>query len=249
MKLKLFFFLFTILFINANAQEYIFGKVVSEDNAELPDATVINIRTDERVSTNRDGHFMIAGRSGDELRIVKNGYERANRKITTENIGSPINIALVRVATLIPEVEIRQSITGDLKVDSKNLNRSRKVEKLAKDIDRYIAMKSDPKTMAPKPGEFVQPVTKGTFTIGKIKDKWDDLDLMKYLITALGDQYFEDLKIEKPLIEHFVLHVLKSGFERKAILKYGYCSNADLYRFQRAVLTKISSYRAPQTQK
>ncbi len=32
-----------------NAQEFIFGKVTSEDNIEMLDVTVINIRTDERV--------------------------------------------------------------------------------------------------------------------------------------------------------------------------------------------------------
>jgi hypothetical protein len=82
------------------------------------------------------------------------------------------------------------------------------------------------------------------FSIGKVKNKWDDVDLMKYLISALGEQYFIDLKIEKP-DSAFYLLCFCGGFERKNILKYGYCSDADLMRFQRAVFTRISSYRAP----
>jgi hypothetical protein len=248
-KLKLLFILFTIFFININAQDYIFGKVNSEDSSELPDVSVINIRTEERVTTNSDGHFMISGRAGDELRFVKNGYERSNKKITKENIASPINITLIRAATLIAEVEIKKGLTGDLKIDSKNLEQPKKVLKLKNDLAVYISQKSDPRLLAPRAGEFVQPVTKGTFSIGKVKDKWDDIDLMSYLQTALGDQYFADLKIDKSGIQHFILYILHSGFERKKILKYGYCSDGDLYRFQSAVLTKISSYRAPQTQK
>jgi hypothetical protein len=247
-KLKLFFILLTFFFIHINAQDYIFGKITSEDQNELPDVTVINIRTDERVATNRDGHFMISGRAGDELRFVKSGYERSNRKVTKENISAPINVVLVRAATLITEVEIKKEITGDIKIDSKNLNQPKKVQKLKSDLAIYMSQKSDPRIMAARPGEFVQPKGQG-FSIGKVKDKWDDIDLANHLAYALGEKYFTDLQIDKGLIPHFIYYVLAGGFERKKILKYGFCSDADLMRFQRAVLMRISSYRAPQTQR
>ncbi|MDC8106529.1 carboxypeptidase-like regulatory domain-containing protein [Chryseobacterium sp. B21-037] len=249
MKLKLLFLLSFIFFIQKiKAQDYLFGKITSEEHIEMPDVTVINIRTDERVTTNADGHFMISGREGDELRFIKSGYERMNRRITKDNISAPLSITLIRQTTLIEEVEVKKGLTGDMKVDSKNLNRPRKVEKLTQDIDKYIARKSDPRILAAKAGEFVQPKGQG-FSIGKVKDKWDDVDLMRYLRKSLGDQYFIDLKIDKSLIEHFIYYVLRSGFERRQILKYGFCSDADLMRFQRAVLARISSYRAPQTQR
>ncbi|QIY91201.1 carboxypeptidase-like regulatory domain-containing protein [Chryseobacterium gallinarum] len=248
MKLKLFFFLFLIFCTSAQAQSYIFGKVTSEDGAEMQDVTVINIRTDEMTMSNRDGHFMISGRAGDELRFVKAGYDRLMKKVTPENVQSPLNIILVRGTIQIPEVAVKQGITGNLKIDSRNFGPSRKVEKLTKEIDRYIAQKTDPRVLAARPGEFVQPKGQG-FSIGKVKDKWDDVDLMKYLRASLGDEYFTDLKIEKPQIDHFIYYVFAGGFERKKILKYGFCSDADLNRFQRFVLTRISSYRAPQTQR
>lgn len=248
MKLKLLFFLFSVFFIHSNAQDYIFGKIISEDQNELPEVTVINIRTDERVTTNRDGHFMILGKAGDELRFVKNGYERIQQKVTGQNISSPINITLVRAATLIAEVEIKKDITGDISIDSKNLNPPKKVQKLKSDLRLYMSKKSDPRILAARPGEFVQPKGQG-FSVGKIKDKWDDVDLSSYLHYALGETYFTDLKIDKALIQHFIYYVFAGGFERKNILKYGFCSDADLMRFQRAVLNRISSYRAPQTQR
>jgi len=247
-KLKLFSFLLFIFFINISAQDYIFGKIISEENIEMPDVVVINIRTDERVVSNRDGHFMISGRVGDELRFVKTGYERINKSVTKENIGSPINVTLARAATLIAEVEIKKGITGDLKIDSKNLNPPRKVEKLKGDLGKYIAQKSDPRVLAARAGEFVQPKGQG-FSIGKVKNKWDDVDFMNYLISALGEQYFTDLKVDKSMIQNFIYYVFAGGFERQKILKYGFCSDADLMRFQRAVFVRISSYRAPQTQR
>ncbi|MCQ9637410.1 hypothetical protein MP477_20870 [Chryseobacterium sp. WG23] len=248
MKLKLFFFLFLISSITISAQSYIFGKITSEGSSEIQDVNVINIRTDEMVLSNSDGHFMISGKTGDELRFIKPGYERLTRIISQENIQSPLNISLVRVTIQIPEVEVKQGLTGNLKIDSKIYNKPKKVEKLSKEIDRYIAQKSDPRILAARAGEFVQPKGEG-FSIGKVKDQWDDIDLMKYLSASLGENYFASLKIDKPQIDHFISYVLAGGFERKKILKYGFCSDADLNRFQRFVLTRISSYRAPQTQK
>ncbi|WP_308003898.1 carboxypeptidase-like regulatory domain-containing protein [uncultured Chryseobacterium sp.] len=248
MKIKLFFVLASLFFINCNAQNYIFGKVTSEDNNEMPEVTVINIRTDERVLTNRDGHFMISGRAGDELRFVKSGYERTNRKITQENITAPVNVIMIRAAELIAEVEIKKNITGDIKIDAKNLNPPRKVEKLKNDLAKYMSQKSAPGVLAARPGEFVQPVTKGIYSFGKVKNKWDDVDLMNYLQNALGDTFFEELQIPKPQIQHFILYILRTGFERKNILKYGYCTEADMNRFKNAVLGRISAYKSPQPQ-
>jgi hypothetical protein len=248
-KIKLFFVLASLFFINSHAQNYIFGKVTSEDNDEMPEVTVINIRTDERVLTNRDGHFMISGRAGDELRFIKAGYERTNRKITQENITAPVNVTMIRAAELIAEVEIKKNITGDIKIDAKNLNPPRKVEKLKNDLAKYMSQKSAPGVLAARPGEFVQPVTKGIYSFGKIKDKWDDVDLMNYLQNALGNTFFEELQISKPQIQHFILYILRTGFERKNILKYGYCTEADMNRFKNAVLGRISAYKSPQPQK
>ncbi len=248
MKLKLFLFLSFILFIHIHAQNYIFGKIISESGSEMQDVNVVNIRTDEIVVSNRDGHFMISGRQGDELRFIKAGYERLTKRVSQENTQSPMNISMVRQTIQIPEVEVKQGLTGNLKIDSKLYNKPKKVEKLIKEMDQYIAQKSDPRILAARPGEFVQPKGEGFF-IGKVKNKWDDVDLMKYIRASLGDDYFTNLKIEKPLIDHFIYYVFAGGFERKKILKYGFCSDADLTRFQRFVLTRISSYRAPQTQR
>lgn len=248
MKLKLFFFLSFIFFVHSHAQTYIFGKITSEDGAEIQDVNVINIRTDEMIISNRDGHFMIAGKAGDELRFVKPGYERITRRVSQENIQSPMNITLVRITIQIPEVEVKQGLTGNLKIDSKTYNKAKKVQQLEAELGRYIKQKSDPRILAARPGEFVQPKGEGFF-IGKVKDRWDDIDLMSYIKKSLGETYFTDLKIDKAQIDHFIYYVFAGGFERKKILKYGFCSDADLTRFQRLVLTRITTYRTPQSQR
>ncbi|KQT22446.1 hypothetical protein ASG31_00505 [Chryseobacterium sp. Leaf404] len=247
MKCKLLFFFSFLFSLSFHAQEYIFGKTVSEENAEMRNVTVINIRTDERVLTNDDGHFMISGRQGDNLRFILLGYERFQTVVTAENLESPLNITLKRSELAIEEVVLKKKLTGDLEIDIKNYNPPTKVQKLKADLGKYMSQKSDPRVLAAKPGEFVQPVTKGTFSFGKIKDKWDDVDFMNYLIQALGKDYFAELKIENSQIQHFIYYIFNSGFERKRILKYGYCSDGDVNRFKGAVLLRINSYKTPQT--
>ena len=134
----------------------------------MQDVNVVNIRTDEIVVSNRDGHFMISGRQGDELRFIKAGYERLTKKIVSqENTESPMNIRFVRQTIQIPEVEIKQGLTGNLKIDSKLYNKPQKVEKLLKEMDRYIFRnqiqeywRRDPRICAAE---------RGRFSIGKVK--------------------------------------------------------------------------------
>jgi hypothetical protein len=63
MKKLLLLFFFSI-FINSYSQEYIFGKVISEQNIELSGVLVINIKTDEKTYTDKDGNFMIPQKFG-----------------------------------------------------------------------------------------------------------------------------------------------------------------------------------------
>lgn len=240
-------FIFSVTIVQA--QEYVFGKVTNENNSEIQDVTVLNVRTDERITTNRDGHFMIFARLGDELRFVLAGYQRRSVKISQENFKTAINVVLPKEEIAIEEVTIAKRATGDLKIDSKTFGKSSKVKKLEADLNQYMSMKSDPRVLAAKPGEFVQPAVRGTFSFGKIKNKWDDVDCMQNLIAALGEKYFTDLELTRQQIQPFIYFVFRRGFERSKILKYGYISPQDLSRFQNAVLNNISIYQSPEEPK
>lgn len=247
LKFSLFIlFIFAVTFVQA--QEYVFGKVTNENNSEIQDVTVLNVRTDERTTTNRDGHFMIFAKLGDELRFVLAGYQRRSVRITADNFKTAINVVLPKEEIAIEEVTIAKRATGDLKIDSKTFGKSAKVKKLEADLNQYMSMKSDPRVLAAKPGEFVQLAVRG-IGIGKIKNKWDDVDCMQNLIAALGEKYFTELELTKQQIQPFIYFVFRRGFERSKILKYGYISPQDLARFQNAVLNNISIYQSPEEPK
>ena len=138
MKTKLFFLIFLIISISVFSQEYIFGKVSSEFGSELLDVVIINTRTDEKILTDKDGNYMIAAKTSDELRFVKSGYERNLVKISQENYSKPLNILLEKSPFLIPEIELGFTPTGNLKKDSKSLDPPKKVVALNSSLDSYM---------------------------------------------------------------------------------------------------------------
>lgn len=158
MKTKLLFLLFFIVSVAAYSQEYIFGKVTSEFGDEMGNVVVINSRTDEKILTDKDGNFMISAKPFDELRFVKNGYERIIQKLSSENYSKPLNVILEKSPFVIEEVELAFTPTGNIVKDAKSLDPPKKVTELNRDMAVY--MKTKPTEAAPKlttPSAFSQP--------------------------------------------------------------------------------------------
>lgn len=138
MKTKLLVLCFVLISISAFAQDYIFGKVRSEFGAEMSNAIIINTRTEEKVSSDKDGNYMIAARISDELRFVKSGYDRISVKISNEHYSAPVNVSLPKSAYLIEEIELAFTPTGNLKKDSKLLDAPKKLVALQGSLDAYM---------------------------------------------------------------------------------------------------------------
>ena len=130
------------------SQEYIFGKVSTDLGDKLPDAVVINMRTDEKIVSDRDGNFMIAAKNGDEIRVLKNTYERFVQKVSSENFLKPLNVTLSKAPYLIEEIELAFQATGNLKKDVKSLDPPKRVVALNSSMDVY--MKSPLTEVVPK---------------------------------------------------------------------------------------------------
>ncbi|AZB30928.1 carboxypeptidase regulatory-like domain-containing protein [Chryseobacterium balustinum] len=127
-NLIVFFFFMTLHFFS---QQKISGKTLSENDMIVTSVLVVNISNDKKVYSNSLGEFSIEGTEKDEIRFIKNGYERASRKVS--DVESSMNVILVRIPEEIEEVEII-STTGDLAKDSKRLTKIDKKEQLQKDI-------------------------------------------------------------------------------------------------------------------
>jgi RNAse (barnase) inhibitor barstar len=172
MKTKLLFLFIFVISISVFSQEYIFGKVSSEFGNDLQNVTILNIRTDEKAFTDKHGNYMIAAKSSDEIRFVKEGYDRNSTKISAENYLKPVNISLMKSPYLIPEVELAFHATGNLEKDIKNLAPSKRNVVLNAKISNYMRT---PFTDAPPqlsiPSAFAAPnFNKGNLNISGIAD-------------------------------------------------------------------------------
>ena len=235
--------LLLFLFILANsfyAQEYIFGKITSEQNIELSGVLILNTRTDEKAYSDSDGNFMISAKNNDALRFVKQKYDRITYSVKPEDFKNSIKITLIKSVVVIEEVEIKTKLTGNLREDARRVESVKKV-KLNKEIAKYIAEKSDPEILKPRGGEFVQPVGQG-FSVGKVSSKADRIDLAEDFLEILGEDYFTDLGLKKSEISGFIFHVM-NGLDLKNAYKYGYLKGSDIAQFRKQAETKINDFR------
>ena len=235
--------LLLFLFILANsfyAQEYIFGKITSEQNIELSGVLILNTRTDEKAYSDSDGNFMISAKNNDALRFVKQKYDRITYSVKPEDFKNSIKITLIKSVVEIEEVEIKSKLTGNLREDARRVESVKKV-KLNKEIAKYIAEKSDPEILKPRGGEFVQPVGQG-FSVGKVSNQADQIDLAEDFLEILGEDYFTDLGLKKSEISGFIFHVM-SSLDLKNAYKYGYLKGSDIAQFRKQAETKINDFR------
>ena len=239
MKKTLLLFLF-ILAHSFYAQEYIFGKITSEQNIELSGVLILNTRTDEKAYSDSDGNFMISAKNNDALRFVKQKYDRITYSVKPEDFKNSIKITLIKSVVEIEEVEIKSKLTGNLREDARRVESVKKV-KLNKEIAKYIAEKSDPEILKPRGGEFVQPVGQG-FSVGKVSNQADQIDLAEDFLEILGEDYFTDLGLKKSEISSFIFHVM-SGLDLKNAYKYGYLKGSDIAQFRKQAEIKINDFR------
>ena len=235
--------LLLFLFILANsfyAQEYIFGKITSEQNIELSGVLILNTRTDEKAYSDSDGNFMISAKNNDALRFVKQKFDRITYSVKPEDFKNSIKITLIKSVVEIEEVEIKSKLTGNLREDARRVESVKKV-KLNKEIAKYIAEKSDPEILKPRGGEFVQPVGQG-FSVGKVSNQADQIDLAEDFLEILGEDYFTDLGLKKSEISGFIFHVM-NGLDLKNAYKYGYLKGSDIAQFRKQAETKINDFR------
>ena len=239
MKKTLLLFLF-LLAHSFYAQEYIFGKITSEQNIELSGVLILNTRTDEKAYSDSDGNFMISAKNNDALRFVKQKYDRITYSVKPEDFKNSIKITLIKSVVEIEEVEIKSKLTGNLREDARRVESVKKV-KLNKEIAKYIAEKSDPEILKPRGGEFVQPVGQG-FSVGKVSNQADQIDLAEDFLEILGEDYFTDLGLKKSEISGFIFHVM-SSLDLKNAYKYGYLKGSDIAQFRKQAEIKINDFR------
>lgn len=99
---------------------------------------IINTSTYKSSLSNAFGQFIIEADENDEIRLVKEGYYRFEKKITKEDLNTTLYLLLKKAEILIPEIEITYRPTGNLERDSKHLDESRRLTSLKSELGDYM---------------------------------------------------------------------------------------------------------------
>ncbi|SFI22455.1 carboxypeptidase-like regulatory domain-containing protein [Halpernia frigidisoli] len=235
--MKLITLIFVVVSLQLFSQNTVSGIILNENGNPFPGVLVINMKTDQQIFTNENGSFSIPAVPGNELRFLRNNYERYSVTVNSENY---LKIILARKPEDIEEVIITYKPTGNLKEDIKHYGTSKKDSKLNLDLVKYNRSQSSSEVMSPKRGEFKQPKGPG-FETSKKGYQWDKFTMVNNFQDIFGNSYFENLGIDKTLISSFIEFVLQD-FETDNIRRFGRITSSDISKFQIAAEEKVSIY-------
>ncbi|EJL76046.1 hypothetical protein [Chryseobacterium populi] len=158
------------------AQNTISGKIVDENDISINDVLVVNISNNKSIHSNLSGQFVIEAEENDEIRFVKEGYYRSDKKISRDYLNSPLYVHLLKAETLIPEVKISYKPTGNLERNSKYYGEGKRLAELESSMEEY--MRSPLKEPLPK-NTISQTFTGHNFSAGQI-------DLVRTFLAGVG---------------------------------------------------------------
>lgn len=122
--MRYFLCLFLMLISLKSFAQTVSGVVVDEESNPIPATLVMNMTTNQKVYTNLNGEFSINASANDELRFVRQNYDRNSKVINQNDFSVSLKVTLVRMAQEIEEVEVSPlKLTGDLNTDSRNLTK------------------------------------------------------------------------------------------------------------------------------
>lgn len=121
-----------------SAQQKISGKITGGGDSSINPVLVVNISSQKTALSDNTGKFEIDAAENDEIRFVKEGYYRFDKKVGKEDLNAPIHIVLQRMEIQIPEVKITYTPTGNLAKDNQHLNESRKLQSLKSEMSDYM---------------------------------------------------------------------------------------------------------------
>ncbi|MBC7556075.1 MAG: hypothetical protein H7195_03855 [Chryseobacterium sp.] len=230
MKLYLFFLILIFPATFFLSQTTVSGNVYNENQVPLSGVLIVNIDSHTQTLTDINGHFFISASLGNELRFVRQNYERVDMKLQTQNFYTPLKFEMKYLPKEIEVVVLNYKPTGNLKEDIKHYGAPKQDVELNKELGKYNRTYSSRQVMKPKRGEFVQPKGPG-FETEKIGYQWKIEDLQINLEKTLSKEYFKSLGLQEYQIFSFMDFVFKS-FDTKEMRRFGRITSSDLARFQ-----------------
>ncbi|WP_228410151.1 carboxypeptidase-like regulatory domain-containing protein [Chryseobacterium viscerum] len=214
---KIFLFLMMLCSTFIFSQQTVTGRIVDDNGEDLSRVIVINMSTDKKVYSDAQGIFSIDANPNDELRFVKEDFNRTSRRVLTNGINSPLFITLYQIPRDVGEVKIVKKLTGDLNVDSRIVAKVDKGEQ----VRDAVGLPQPVGKMREKPAEVksvLLPILLGNLNVQGVYDlisgkarrqkrqyKYDDLqEHIAWVRNRIDDDYFVKAGIPADRISEFI---------------------------------------------
>ncbi|MNK42918.1 hypothetical protein D3C87_616100 [compost metagenome] len=116
--------------------------MVTDESARLPKTLIVNMSSDQKVWSNELGEFSINAKPGDEIRFVKENYER-EKVIVSNNLN--ITVRLSKIPMEIEEVTIENKRVAEAKKE---------------ELRKSIGLPKGPEKPREKPADAVDDIVK-----------------------------------------------------------------------------------------
>ncbi|WP_228464714.1 carboxypeptidase regulatory-like domain-containing protein [Chryseobacterium antibioticum] len=220
---KIIFFL-VFPFMNVFAQQTVTGRIVDDSGENLSSVVIINMSTDQKVSSDFMGMFSIEASPNDELRFVKAYFSRVSARVPAGGFNAQLMVTLIPIPTDVGEVKIVKKPTGDLETDSRLAG---KVDK-GEIVQQAVGLPQPVGKMREKPAEVKQvllPILLGSLDVqgaydlisGKARRqkrqyRYDDLqEHIMWVRNRVDNEYFTQAGIPEERISEFIQY----SFEAK----------------------------------
>ncbi|WHF50478.1 carboxypeptidase-like regulatory domain-containing protein [Chryseobacterium gotjawalense] len=215
------FGIFCLIFsFSSLVAQQVSGTVTDEEKNPLPAVLVFNMKTEKKGYTDLNGQFTIDAAANDELRFIRQGFQRGSRIVNSPDFYAPFTIAIIRSIQEIEEVKIPPvRLTGDLNRDAGNLSKFDKVAQL----QREIGVPGPPEKPRETPPPTLEKVGILAFAASNLNlntlyknisgdgrrmrqlYKYEDLqDNISWIRGKVGDEYFIKMEIPGEKIAEFL---------------------------------------------
>ncbi|WP_228408051.1 carboxypeptidase-like regulatory domain-containing protein [Chryseobacterium sp. CBTAP 102] len=198
-------------------QQKVTGRIVDDNGENLSKVIVINMSTDKKVYSDSEGIFSIDANPNDELRFVKEDFNRVSRRVLINGNNLPLFITLRQIPRDVGEVKIVKKLTGDLETDSRIVAKVDKGEQ----VRDAVGLPQPVGKMREKPAEVksvLLPILLGNLNVQGVYDlisgkarrqkrqyRYDDLqEHIAWVRDRIDDEYFIKAGIPGDRISEFI---------------------------------------------
>ena len=204
-----------------HAQTSIKGSVLSEEGFYIGNVLIYNMSNQKKTYSDLEGGFMIEGNMGDELRLIKDGYERKSEKIDNSFF---LKVILIKKVFEIEEIKIT-TLSGNLLKDLKRTKIDNSKEILEKEIGLPKLKGVQRERIPTVSNDVLVPLLFGSIKIDavyklisgdarKMKSlyRYQDLQVkVKWIRERIEDDYFTKLEIPTEKIGEFLEFAIRSN--------------------------------------